>query len=468
MIPDAHTHIHTSRSPLHDVHRALARGVGPVVVCATSPLDFASVLDLRSACGAGNIIAGLGIHPWNARIVEETGALSALRSALQLDLHLHIGEIGLDKSPRGLSLCPLDVQTRIFTAQLTLAAQESRAVNVHCVRAYSETAAAFASLLKADDATGCRRIAGVLMHSWGGSLANATALRDVIPSDTPLLFSFQGDCVVNVIHAFEKALSVTRGSRESDCISGSTASGISDLASCSTDCDETAAQTGGASEDVGGCVCGAIAGPQPSTAAPSVALTRGASKQVMACLAKLPRESLVFETDAPYQAFPSHGEFDSWCDAVFGSFFGVHEVSPAAVSIECTEATYESPERSTAPPTLTGDATDGDSCVFLSHHPPVQNSPERVIRIAQAAAVWRCLHALKSGPRRTHAVATGPKKLISSLAELESSFPVNPIVKLLAAPGSGWPTLAAVREEYASLVSHAARNLRRVFASSYV
>ena len=457
LLPDAHTHIHHDPRAIELVAAAARLGVRPVVVCATSAADFDDVLRLRDATARGSVLAGLGVHPWHAADLAEpetlATTLSALRARLRADPTLHVGEIGVDKAPRALALCPLDVQLRVFRAQLGVAASECRVVNIHCVRAFPELVESLRGwACQADGAGGadvvgraCPGLSGAILHSWGGSAAQARDVVAALPSGTPAVFSFQGDCVTTVAQAFERALGqpaavdgsgeVARESHQASEgpdrrivgpgeVSDAQSSGLSDSADVGCGCGMRPAIL---ATEVPGLLlmAGGVAAPTaaaPATTASPPPAHRGASKQTMACLAQLPPSALVFETDAPYQPFPAAPRYDAWCAAVFGCPL----------------------------------PSDSDS-----------HAPASVLRVVQAAAVWRCLRAPKvpllkvgrSGGSGGGACSKGSATIACRALGVQ---PATVPPSLVPPPQTGWPSSDAVRAEFALLVAHSAANIARL------
>jgi len=76
----------------------------------------------------------VGFHPYNVGKVDEQDTLDKVTLATKNLKVLAIGEIGLDKSIEAA----MDVQTRIFEAQLDIAEQARLPVILHVVRAFNE------------------------------------------------------------------------------------------------------------------------------------------------------------------------------------------------------------------------------------------------------------------------------------------------------------------------------------------
>jgi len=104
-----------------------------------------------------------------------------------------VGEVGLDASPRGVSAAALDVQLSALRAQLRVASDAGRPVQLHVVRAHAEAAAALGASPPR---------AGALVHSFGGSAADAARFA-ALP--LRVLLSFQGAIVAPVAAAWRTA-----------------------------------------------------------------------------------------------------------------------------------------------------------------------------------------------------------------------------------------------------------------------
>jgi TatD DNase family protein len=192
LLSDAHTHLHLHPHPAAAQSRAVA--VSPLVVCATEPEDFPAVLQLCRTNPA-QLVASFGVHPWRAAAAGPPEAwlpsLEAhLDAAAAAGVRAAVGEIGLDRGPRCPGSGSADAwaaQVAAFTAQLRVAARRGVAASVHCVRAQPQLLAALAGAAPAG------LPAGLLLHSWAGSPAQAARLRQLLGGR--VLFSFAG-CIV--------------------------------------------------------------------------------------------------------------------------------------------------------------------------------------------------------------------------------------------------------------------------------
>ena len=107
---------------------------------------------------------GLGVHPWFVG-EQRAGWIDRLRAQLEASPAAAVGEAGLDRARRHISTW--QIQLRVFSEQLALAAELRRALVVHCVRADG----ALLGLLKAS--TPLPPV--LVLHAYGGSVESAAA-----------------------------------------------------------------------------------------------------------------------------------------------------------------------------------------------------------------------------------------------------------------------------------------------------
>ena len=190
---DAHTHLHRHPSPEAALRSALASGLTSIVVCATSPEDYAAVLSLCQA-HPQHLLPSFGLHPWwvGAQVDDSwQGALTAaLTQATASGLSVGLGECGLDFSPKALAANPEPAQRSALAFQLRLAATLNLPVSLHCVRAHRALHSELAALPALPR--------GLLLHSWAGSLGDASRLLALTPH---CLFSFSGGLVASAARA---------------------------------------------------------------------------------------------------------------------------------------------------------------------------------------------------------------------------------------------------------------------------
>ncbi|MGF1530406.1 MAG: TatD family hydrolase [Puniceicoccaceae bacterium] len=122
---------------------------------ATGPEDW-STLRRLSRDDEGTM-AMYGLHPWKAAEVPE-GWQTKLESLLLEDQRAGIGEIGLDRSRRGIDE---KRQESVFRQQLEIAVRLQRPVTLHCVRADGWMSRVLRSLPDLPSS--------ILIHGWAGS-----------------------------------------------------------------------------------------------------------------------------------------------------------------------------------------------------------------------------------------------------------------------------------------------------------
>jgi TatD DNase family protein len=76
----------------------------------------------------------VGIHPWYIDEASWQQELRIIEEKLQLPNCLALGECGLDKRRE----IPLELQLKVFEAQLLLAEKHNKPVVIHCVAAFQE------------------------------------------------------------------------------------------------------------------------------------------------------------------------------------------------------------------------------------------------------------------------------------------------------------------------------------------
>lgn len=130
---DAHNHLHDLRLAPHlpAILAELARlGITRAVVNGTREDDWPAVAALARA--QPWIIPSFGLHPWHVA-TRSPDWLAHLREHLDAHPGAAIGEIGLDRWIAGHDP---EAQRKVFTAQLTLAAERNLPVTIHCLRAW--------------------------------------------------------------------------------------------------------------------------------------------------------------------------------------------------------------------------------------------------------------------------------------------------------------------------------------------
>lgn len=128
------------------------------VRCSAVPDDWSEILE----SGGPKVRVMIGLHPWY--VTADDSRLEELNLLLQ-DSSAGIGEIGLDRTGRGISL---DEQADLFRRQLMLASEYERPAAVHCVRAWGR----LLEILKEDSFRQNRW----MIHGYNGSLEIAAEI----------------------------------------------------------------------------------------------------------------------------------------------------------------------------------------------------------------------------------------------------------------------------------------------------
>eukprot|EP00850_Spirogloea_muscicola_P007024 SM000034S12778 [mRNA] locus=s34:765248:768397:+ [translate_table: standard] len=164
---DAHCHLQDPRLG-GQLERLLAdagaAGVRWLVTNGTSESDWDHVRELGERHEA--VIPSFGLHP---RFVQDRSSswLTKLKNLLLEVPGAAVGEVGIDKSPRGQK-ADLAVQIDVMRQQLQLAQELNRPVAVHCVRAYGDLENTLRTLGDFP--------AGLILHSYMGSAAMVDSL----------------------------------------------------------------------------------------------------------------------------------------------------------------------------------------------------------------------------------------------------------------------------------------------------
>jgi Tat protein secretion system quality control protein TatD with DNase activity len=270
-----------------------------------------------------------------------------------------VGEIGLDRSRRGLAASPWAAQCVTVATQLALAAALGRPVSVHCVSAQGALIAlleAHGDLrgeLSGGEGSGAGGVmggetavlavpaapalpprqggkapqrqardapthpppgvlGGLLLHSWGGSPGAASQLRAWAEArGVPLVFSFVGTLATSAGAAFSAmeernegggggVSSTAAGGGVDGARARSSSAGAGDACACGAAPSGTAllpADAPTTQSALAGAGEGGGTAHLPPRAPPS------ASRDTLKSLAALPTHCLAFETDAPDQEF---------------------------------------------------------------------------------------------------------------------------------------------------------------------
>jgi TatD DNase family protein len=189
---DAHCHLQDAWFTPHRariVSDLVSAGVTGLVVNGTSETDWFDVTSLCASVSQVHLTPSYGLHPWDVGN-RSPQWLASLRAHLDANPAAALGEIGLDRwildsarpdDPRltGLRRAPIEEQTEVFVAQLTLAAERNLPASIHCLEAFGPLYDTLrASPLPAR---------GFLLHAYNGSTQMAKSFADL-----GAYFSFNG------------------------------------------------------------------------------------------------------------------------------------------------------------------------------------------------------------------------------------------------------------------------------------
>ena len=154
---DAHNHLQDQRLDAHRgtiVSELPALGLVQAIVAGSGEEDWAAVAALAEA--QAWVRPSFGVHPWY--VGEQSSEwLVHLSEWLRRYPRAGVGEIGLD---RWIANADVPLQVQMFRQQWQLAAQQQRAVTVHCLRAFGLLEETLGSLPRLQR--------GFLLHSYGG------------------------------------------------------------------------------------------------------------------------------------------------------------------------------------------------------------------------------------------------------------------------------------------------------------
>jgi TatD DNase family protein len=195
---DTHAHLDACEEPPATLlERARAVGVCRIVAVGSGIESCEAALAVAAA--DRDVFAALGIHPHQAGGAE-AGRLPELRTLLEHENAVAVGEIGLDFYR---DYAPREAQLRLFGAQLELASELRLPVVVHSRAAEEATARALAGF----DGT-------VVMHCFSSPGLLATAL------DRGYYVSFAGNLTYPKAEALRRAAARVPADRllvETDC-----------------------------------------------------------------------------------------------------------------------------------------------------------------------------------------------------------------------------------------------------------
>ena len=113
MYIDIHTHIHKETNSTH--------------------LRIYNIELQNITASENNTISSIGIHPWHIPQNPEK-AIAQIKAIAQKENILAIGECGIDK----LCETPIELQIKLFKAQIEISEGEKKPLIIHCVKSYNE------------------------------------------------------------------------------------------------------------------------------------------------------------------------------------------------------------------------------------------------------------------------------------------------------------------------------------------
>lgn len=185
---DAHNHLQDIRfDGIRDgiVATMLRRGITRCVVNGTSPDDWGRVAGLAEQY-PDLVIPSFGMHPWQKPPGDWAQQLLTYLDSFP---HACIGECGLDRWIKGHDI---ELQTKVFSTQLKLAAKRNLPLSIHCLRAWG-------LLLEILESSPLPR-RGFLLHSYAGSMELVPRLANL-----GAYFSFSG----HFLHEHKQSLRET-------------------------------------------------------------------------------------------------------------------------------------------------------------------------------------------------------------------------------------------------------------------
>lgn len=174
---DIHCHLQNVPDLEIVLNSAEKSGVVCCVCNSTSEKDWTKLLDLSKNYSA--VKCAFGIHPWNVKDLRE-GWEQRLTEVLNQNSEFMVGEIGLDKYKPDM-----DLQEKVFCAQLGIATRLKRTANIHCVGVWDK-------MLHILKERGKEIPPKLIFHSYNGGadvMGRLLSLGNVYFSYSPLVFT---------------------------------------------------------------------------------------------------------------------------------------------------------------------------------------------------------------------------------------------------------------------------------------
>jgi len=180
MLADSHAHLDMQQfdaDRAEVIERARAAGVDRIVTIGTgNPTDSSIERTLEIAESHDFVLAGIGVHPHDARLADDSYWEKMNRWAGHPKVVLW-GEIGLDYH---YDYSPRDVQRAVFRRQLEMAREHGLPVSIHCREAWDDLLPILVEAARGDGLRG-------ILHSFTGTADQARACAGL-----GFLISFSG------------------------------------------------------------------------------------------------------------------------------------------------------------------------------------------------------------------------------------------------------------------------------------
>ena len=173
---DIHCHLQNVPDPEIVLNSAEKSGVVCCVCNSTYEKELTKLLDLSKNYSA--VKCAFGIHPWNVKDLRDRWE-QRLTEVLKQNSEFIVGEIGLDKYKPDM-----DLQEKVFCAQLDIATRLKRTANIHCVGVWDK-------MLHILKERGKELPPKLIFHSYNGGvdiMESLLGLGNVYFSYSPLVF----------------------------------------------------------------------------------------------------------------------------------------------------------------------------------------------------------------------------------------------------------------------------------------
>lgn len=173
---DIHCHLQNVPDPEIMLNSAKKSGVVCCVCNSTYEKEWTKLFDLSKNYSA--VKCAFGIHPWNVKDLRDRWE-QRLTEVLKQNSEFIVGEIGLDKYKPDM-----DLQEKVFCAQLDIATRLKRTANIHCVGVWDK-------MLHILKERGKELPPKLIFHSYNGGvdiMESFLGLGNVYFSYSPLVF----------------------------------------------------------------------------------------------------------------------------------------------------------------------------------------------------------------------------------------------------------------------------------------